>query len=473
MFLIKSFPNVKQLSHLSSLRLRLTVGIAAMSILGLSGVVLWISWQMQSILVVTHKNNTRYIVGRFPADVEIYSDMVSVEEGTQKAIDNLSNPQTLLWVKTPQGKIFAQSQALQMGMTGSNLVSLTNIPPQPELQKVNNRYWLLCSTQLVVKGVTLGDFYIAQDITKDQMMFWRVMRSLLMISIIATIVMTIAIAWYIQTSLTPLKRMSQMTKDISPETLGEVQIQLENAPSEVKELAGTLQTTLTRLSHAWDNQRQLVSNVSHELRTPLTVVSGYLQSTLRRGNNLTDMQREALETASSEADRTVQLLQDLLDLARAEHGGMYFNLETIVLNELLTELEGMVHQYPIPVKLSLPDQLIKVKGDKNRLKQVFLNLIDNAVKYSHSPEPITLKLSHNKQQAKIEVCDRGVGIPLADQTRIFERFYRVDEARSRNVGGTGLGLSIVKTLVEGMGGSINVISQLNQGTTFVILLPLS
>ncbi|WP_232826181.1 cell wall metabolism sensor histidine kinase WalK [Cyanothece sp. BG0011] len=463
---------MKQLSHLTSLRLRLTVGIAAMSILGLSGVVLWISWQMQSILVVTHKNNTRYIVGRFPSDVEIYSDMVSLEEGTQKAIDNLSNPQTLLWVKTPQGEIFAQSQALQMGMTGSNLVSLTDIPPQPELQKVNNRYWLLCSTKLVVKGVTLGNFYIAQDITKDQMMFWGVMRSLLIISVMATILMTIAIAWYIQTSLTPLKRMSQMTKDIDPETLGKVQLELENAPSEVKELAGTLQTTLTRLAHAWDNQRQLVSNVSHELRTPLTVVSGYLQSTLRRGNNLTDLQREALETASSEADRTVQLLQDLLDLARAEHGGMYFNLETIVLNELLTEIEGMVHQYPLPVTVSLPTQVIKVKGDKNRLKQVFLNLIDNAVKYSHSPEPIILKLSHNKQQAKIEVCDRGVGIPLADQTRIFERFYRVDEARSRNIGGTGLGLSIVKTLVEGMGGTIHVISGPHQGTTFTILLPL-
>ena len=103
MFLIKSFPSVKQLSHLTSLRVRLTVGIAAMSILGLSGVVTGICWQMQSILVVTHKNNTRYIAGRFPSDVEIYSDMVSLEEGTQRAIDNLSNPQTLLWVKGPQG----------------------------------------------------------------------------------------------------------------------------------------------------------------------------------------------------------------------------------------------------------------------------------------------------------------------------------------------------------------------------------
>ncbi len=473
MFLIKSIPNVKQLSHLTSLRVRLTLGIAAMSILGLTGVVTGISWQMQRILVVTHKNNTRYIAERFPSDVKIYSDMVSLQEGTQKAIDNLSNSQTLLWVKTPQGQILAQSEALKMGMMGTDLVSLTDIPAKPELQRINNRYWLLCATKLVVKGVNLGEFYIAQDITKDQTMFLSIMSSLLLVSVIATVLLTMAIAWYIQTALQPLKRMSHKTKDISPETLGKVQIELENAPSEVKELAQTLQTTLTRLSTAWEDQRQLVSNVSHELRTPLTVVSGYLQSTLRRGNNLTDIQREALETASSEAERTIQLLQDLLDLARAENGRMYFHLETIVLNELLAEIEGMVHQYAIPMQFSLPDQLVTVKGDKNRLKQVFLNLIDNAAKYSHSPEPILIKLSQEKQQVNIQVCDRGVGIPLAHQTRIFERFYRVDEARSRNVGGTGLGLSIVKTLVEGMGGTIKVMSQPNQGTTFTILFPVS
>ncbi|MEL4897781.1 sensor histidine kinase [Crocosphaera sp. Alani8] len=471
MFLIKSLPNVKQLSNLASLRVRLTLGIASMSILGLGVVGMGVCWQMQNILVVAHKNNTHYIADRFPSDVEIYSDMVSLEEGTQKAIDNLSNSQTLLWVRDTQGELTAQSEALKMGMRGKNLLSLTDIASQPEFRKIGDRYWVLCSTRLVVKGVDLGDFHIAQDITKDQMMFWGVMRSLLMVSIIATILMTGSIAWYIQTALQPLKRMSKTTKDISPETLGQVQLELENAPSEVKELANTLQTTLTRLSNAWEDQRQLVSNVSHELRTPLTVVSGYLQSTLRRGNNLTDIQKEALETASSEADRTIQLLQDLLDLARAENGRMYFHLETIVLNELLGEIEGMVHQYPIPVEISLPNESVKIKGDKNRLKQVFLNLIDNAVKYSHSPEPIVIQLSQEKQQANIQVCDRGVGIPLAHQTRIFERFYRVDEARSRNVGGTGLGLSIVKTLVEGMGGTIKVISKPNQGTTFTILFP--
>ena len=464
---------VRKLFNLNSLQIRLTVGIAAVSMLGLSGVVIWISWQMQHLLIVTHKNNTRYIAGRFPHDVEIYSDMVSVEEGTQKAIDNLTNHQTLLWVKTHQGNILAQSKLLAMGMRGATLVSLKNIPPQPDLQLVNGRYWLLCATDLVVKGANLGKFYIAQDITGDQIMFLSLMRSLSLASLIALCGITVVIAWYVRKSLQPLHRMSQLTETISAEQLGEAKIQLENAPSEVRELAQTLEKTLMRLSDAWEDQRQLVSNVSHELRTPLTVVSGYLQSVLRRGQNLTDIQREALETAASEADRTIQLLQDLLDLARADSGRMYFHVEPINVNELLDEIQGMVSQYPVPLEFSSPGHPVSIKGDKNRLKQVLLNLIDNAVKYSQSPDPIKVKLEQNKGKAKLQVCDRGVGIPLADQTRIFERFYRVDEARSRHAGGTGLGLSIVKTLVEGMGGTITVTSQLGKGSVFTVTLPLS
>ncbi|MEA5511915.1 HAMP domain-containing sensor histidine kinase [Crocosphaera sp. UHCC 0190] len=466
---LKTFTNV---FDPTSLRIRLTVGIAAVSILGLSGVVTWISWRMQDILVITHKNNTKYIAGRFPHDVEIYSDMVSIQEGTQKAIDNLTNTNTLLWVKTPQGEIFAQSMPLKMGSRGIKLVSLTDIPPQPDLQLVNGRYWLLCATDLVVKGVTLGEIYIAQDITGDQTMFLSLMRSLSFASLITIVCMTLVIAWYIKKSLQPLNRISQLTANISAEQLGEAKIQLENAPSEVKALAKTLETTLMRLSEAWEDQRQLVSNVSHELRTPLTVVSGYLQSTLRRGHNLTDIQREALETAASEADRTIQLLQDLLDLARADSGRMYFHFEPIILNELLAEIQGMVSQYPVLLKFSLPAEKVTVKADKNRLKQVLLNLIDNAVKYSQSFEPIMIKLDQEKGKVKLQICDRGIGIPLGDQTRIFERFYRVDEARSRHTGGTGLGLSIVKTLVEGMGGTIGVISQVDQGSTFTVILPL-
>jgi hypothetical protein len=229
---------------------------------------------------------------------------------------------------------------------------------------------------------------------------------------------------------------------------------------------------LARLSESWEQQRQFVSNVSHELRTPLTIVHGYLQSVLRRGTNLTEPQREALETAGSEAERIIRLLQDLLDLARADSGHMHFHIESLVLNDLVATVAGMAEQYNNrPIVIEAVPSAISVRADRNCLKQVLLNLIDNAVKFSDPSQPVTLKLDQLGEQAIIQVCDRGLGIPLQHQTRIFERFYRMDEARARSTGSYGLGLSIVKTLVDGMGSNVTVRSKLGEGSTFTVTLP--
>ncbi len=457
----------------TSLKFRLTFGIAVFSAIGLGGLAVWISMRMQHILVATHKENIVYIAERFTHDVEIYSDMVSLEMGAQKAIDNLSDDNKILWVKNKNNVVTAKSAKLQNEAIAKNLLSLKNVPPIPQVKDLQGSYWLLCASPLKVKGVSLGQFYIAQDITSDQIMFLNLIRSLSIATLIAIAVMTLTIAFYINRSIKPLKRISQITSNISADKLNKAQIHLDNAPSEVRELADTFEQMLERLAQSWEHQRQLLSNVSHELRTPLTIISGYLQSTLRRGSNLTDIQREALTTASSEADRTVQLLRDLLDLARADSGAIHFQNQKILLNDLIVDVAEMAQQYSDRhIDIESPNQLIAIEADLNRLKQVLLNLIDNAVKYSQPDTNITmqLKLCSKSNDAVIAVCDRGVGIPLQQQPRIFERFYRIDEARNRS-GGTGLGLSIVKTLVEGMGGKITVRSQLGEGSTFTVCFP--
>ncbi len=463
----------------SSLRVRLTVGVAAVSAVGLGGVAFWTSWKMQQILVATHKQTVEYIADRFPTDVEIYSDMMSLESGVPRAIANLTNVNTLLWVRHPDGRVGARSLRLSAGAEATPLLSLPQKPFPPQVQLLNGRYWVLCATPLQVEGENLGMLYVAQDITNDQVMFFSLVRTLGFASLLAIAGMTIAIAIYIQRSLQPLQRMSQLTENISAEDLGEARIHLDNPPSEVRELVQTFDKMLVRLFEAWEQQRQFVSNVSHELRTPLTIVSGYLQSTLRRGDNLREPQREALEIAASEAERTIHLLKDLLDLARADSGHRHFQLEPVVLNDLVEEVASMARQYSdrvINVASTIPtlssvSQIITAKADAHRLKQVLLNLIDNAVKYSHPDHPVTLNLKEQGEWAMIQVCDQGTGIPLPQQTRIFERFYRVDETRARSTGGTGLGLSIVKTLVEGMGGTVSVRSQLGEGSTFTVTLP--
>lgn len=457
---------------LRSLRVRLTLGIATVSTLGMGSVALWTSWKMQQILVSTNKQNIVYVAERLEHEVEIYSQMTYHQAAIQKAINNLSGENLWIWFRGRNGKVTAQSLR-EADSHFDTLKNLPKIPLKPEVERVNGRYWVLCGAPLQAQGKTLGKIYLAQNITKDQVMLLNVIPSLLIATLISLVIMTVIIAVYIQRSLQPLKYISRTTQAISADRLVDAQIQVEDsAPTEVRELAQTFDQMLVRLNEGWENQRQFVSNVSHELRTPLTVVSGYLQSILRRENNLTEPQREALQIASSEADSTIQLLQELLELARADSGHLRLQMEPVVINHLAEEVIGMAKQYSNrQIHFEANHGKIQVKTDRNRLKQVLINLVDNAIKYSPDDQPVMVKLSQQGEQVKIEVCDRGIGIPLADQARIFERFYRVDEARSRSTGGTGLGLSIVKTLVEGMGGTVHVRSNQQQGSTFTVTLP--
>lgn len=429
---------------------------------------------MYQQLISTHKQNLKYIFDRFPRDVAYYSQMRPPQTGLQPAIDHLTAENVVLWVKEPDGTIAAKSMALS-GRTDNINETLMNLPAKmiiPQKDYISGRYWLWCSGSLTVKGTYLGQFYIAQDITSDRTMLVSVVRSLGMASVAAIAGITVAIAFYVRRSLSYVRQLSQLTDTISADDLGNARMKLDRAPTEVRELARTCNLMLERLSEAWEQQRLFVSNVSHELRTPLSIVSGYLQSTLRRGTNLTEPQREALEIAVGEADRTIQLLQDLLDLARADSGYLRFHIEPLPIADLVTEVAAMARQYTNrEIEVHCGTGLLKANGDRDRLKQVLLNLIDNAVKYSNSSTSIVLQLRTVGDRVAIDVCDKGSGIPLPHQARIFERFYRVDEARARSTGGTGLGLSIVKTLVEGMGGSVFVRSKLGDGSVFTVTLP--
>jgi signal transduction histidine kinase len=457
----------------NSLRLRLTAGVAAFSILGLGSLASWTGWRMQQILIESHKKNIEEIATTIPRDVEMLSRMGSEEKAVSQALKSFKANNALLWVETLDNKVLATSNTL---MNSSNsqekqLVAFAKVPIKPKVFRIDNSYYVLCSDSLTIKGKVIGKILVAQDITRDQTMFVAMMKGVAATSVLVIIIMAGAIAFYIQRSLKPLRQLSQMTEVISAEDLGKAQLYLDKAPTEVKQLAETCNMMLSRLSDSWEKERQFVSNVSHELRTPLTIVHGYLQSVLRRQQNLTEIQKEALETAASEAESTISLLQVLLELARADHGNLHLNIEKCVLNDVVDEVVEMADKYSDrDIQVEASREIIEVKADYTRLKQVLLNLIDNAVKYSEAGTPITLRLTRKEDEGCVQVCDVGYGIPLQHQSRIFERFYRADEARNR-AGGTGLGLSIVKTLVEGMGGKVSVRSKLSEGSVFTVCLP--
>ncbi|MEB3341236.1 HAMP domain-containing sensor histidine kinase [Okeania sp.] len=530
----------------SSLQIRLTVGIALFSVLGLGSVALWTSWKMQQLLLVSHKHKIEQMAERFPKDVEMYSKMWYTNKSLQKAINNLTIANVFLWVKNQDGEILAESQGLRKDTDHFILKSLNEMPQKSLVHEMNGRYFVLCSGPLTVNGINIGKLYVVSDITRDREMLVTMVMSMSIASVLAIMAVTVAITIYVKRSLIPLCQISQLADNINADRLAEARVSLEKAPSEVKEMARTLDIMLGRLSDSWEQQREFVSNVSHELRTPLTIVSGYLQSILRRGNNLTETQKEAILVASGEAQRTIELLKHLLELARADSGQIHFHLELVVLNDLVAEVVEMAKQCSdrkiilrlgnegnivngekvsslgkdvvcsgvnnsvcfdfdnsnkLSSEINLDDNFlggelslksknvgqvkeryvdksgdflsIKITADVNRLKQVLLNLIDNAVKYSDEKSSIILNVYTQNNEAIIQVCDQGQGIPLSQQAKIFERFYRGDEARNRAGNGAGLGLSIVKTLVEGMGGNIQVYSKLEQGSVFTVKLPLT
>ncbi len=459
-----------------SLQWQLTVGIATLAALGVGGVITGLSWHLDTLIVSSHKEQVRNLAKRFEQTVEIYGEMLPDAMVLQKAIDHLSTGDTLIWVTDLQGEIIAQSEIMKLGGREESLlhVNAPKLPPDPRVRSVGQGHWVVCGQDLVFRGTTLGKVNIAHDITGDHLMFQRLVWTLGATGVGAIALLILAIALYIRRALRPLQAIQDATASISIDTLDQAPILIAAAPSEIAQLSIAFNRMLLRLHDSWEQQHQFVSNVSHELRTPLTLVAGYLQSTLRRATNLSEPQRDALNIAASEAERTVQLLEDLLDLARADSGHFPLHCEPLALEPFITEVADMVRQYsdrPLQVEISRPAPV--AIADPNRLKQVLLNLIDNAVKYSEAGEPVAIAAQIQGDKAEMQVRDRGIGIPLSHQARLFERFYRVDDSRCRTTGGTGLGLSIVKTLVDGMGGRVSVRSRPGHGSTFIITLPLA
>ncbi len=459
-----------------SIQFRITIGMVLASILGIGSFTGWINLRMRQLLVESHKANALLVASRLGDDVDLYEKTMAVQTAMAMAIDYREQPDVAIWVSAPSGELLAQSDTLLMGswQVNSFATELMTIAQRKgqglEVMRLQSRQLVVCSSPLEINGQLVGELYVVDDITEDQRSLAQITRTLALSSLLAIGVGAIATSFYISRSLSPIRKMNRLAANVSADNLADTRLEFDRAPTEVQELAQACNMMISRLSAAWDQQRQFVSDVSHELRTPLTLVHGYLQSTLRRSQNLSDSQREGLEIAAEEADRTIRLLQDLLDLARADGGHFRFQLSREPLHMVVQEVLEMSQYVSDRIHANLAP--VEAIVDSNRLKQVLINLMDNALKYSEPDKPIHVSLTQMGDRAYIEVKDQGCGIPLADLNKIFAPFYRVDEDRSRATGGTGLGLSIVKTLVEGMNGTLKVQSKLGEGSLFTVSLPI-
>ena len=455
----------------NSLQFRLTVELIVLSVISLTGVTVWAGWRMEQTVVNGHKQMLEYEAMRFPDQVEMYMETEGIKAGIERTLNKVSTSGLGILVNDENGKILAKSANEHDLSADLRNIGYSEVPTTPQVIRISDRYVVMCGNTLTVNGKLVGKVYLSQDITKDQLQLNNGIYGLIIVSISATVILIVAIALRIRKALFPLEQMSQMANLISIDDLSAAKLELAKAPDEILGLAQTFNEMLQRLSSAWEQQRQFVGNVSHELRTPLTVIGGYLQSLLRRGDNLSIYQKQAIETASAETERTIQMLQDLLDLARADSGNLHFRQAPVFLNTLVAEVAAMSAKVSDrSVTAITQDQDIVALADQDRLQQVLINLVDNAIKYS--ADPVEIQLETREDQAIIHICDRGIGIALAHQQRVFERFYRSDDPSTRSRDGTGLGLAIAKSLVEGMNGKISLMSKPNEGSIFTISLPL-
>jgi two-component system phosphate regulon sensor histidine kinase PhoR len=220
-------------------------------------------------------------------------------------------------------------------------------------------------------------------------------------------------------------------------------------------------------------KKDFVANVSHELRTPLASIKGYSETLLDGGIDEERTHRDFLGVIDRNATRMSRIIDDLLILSRLESDPMAIVRTEVDLRELLCSTEKSFKKQAkdkgIGITAEIPEDLPRVRGDRDRLEQVVVNLLDNAIKYTPSGGSVRLKARSaggSGGSVSVDVEDTGIGIPENDMPRIFERFYRVDKARSRELGGTGLGLAIVKHIVQGHNGKLHVKSTPGEGSTF-------
>lgn len=223
------------------------------------------------------------------------------------------------------------------------------------------------------------------------------------------------------------------------------------------------------------SRREFVANVSHELRTPLTTVKSYAETLMDMSDS--DIQKKFLNTIAAEADRMTRIVKDLLTLSRLDEG--QYEVRPFERFELSSFVEGISERMYFPAKekhqtlrFFAPDEPFYIMSDKDKLEQVIINIISNAVKYTPENGNIEVYVGKLYTDAFIKVCDNGIGIPEENLPRIFERFYRVDKARSRETGGTGLGLAIAKQIMNRLGGNITINSTYGKGTEVIVAVPL-
>lgn len=323
------------------------------------------------------------------------------------------------------------------------------------------------------EGTVVGTMQLASPLTTVDEAQHALLIVLLSGGLVAVLLAALVGWTTASAALRPLERVTETALQITRADDLSRRIPLSGPPQgEVGRLIIAFNETLERLENLFETQRRFLADVSHELRTPLTTILGNLDLMRKMGQ----LDTESLDAISSETQRMKRLVQDILVLTQAESGRLPLARSEVELDTLVLEVfqqSKVLAQERVEVRLGQEDQA-RVLGDRDRLKQVLLNLASNAIEYTPQGGTVTLGLACVGDWARVTVSDTGPGIPQEELPHIFERFYRVDRSRKRTgAGGAGLGLSIAYWITRSHDGRLEVASEVGRGTTFSVWLPQS
>ncbi len=331
------------------------------------------------------------------------------------------------------------------------------------------------ATPLNVDSQTRAALVVGR-VTNDILSVLAAFRMVMLNSSILALLLAGVGGWFLAgRTLKPVERIADIARGIGESDLSR-RIDVVS-DDELGRLAKTLNGMIARLEEAFVKQRQFVADASHELRTPLAVLQAESSLALEKTRDPEEYRR-SLELVSQEVDYMSEIVGKLLVLARSDAGCEPINVQDVDLAGLLAELgqdlEALAQEKGLRLGLGFgPPDGLTVRGDRVKLRQLFMNILDNAIRYTPAGGEITVAAAREDEQAVISIGDTGMGIPADHLPFIFDRFYRVDKVRTDGEGGTGLGLAIATSIARMHGGSIEVESRVGEGTTFRIRLPLA
>lgn len=276
--------------------------------------------------------------------------------------------------------------------------------------------------------------------------------------------------WMAQQALRPVQRLSRLVREIRAETLNR-RLAWDGPPDEVQELADAFDEMLEHLERVFEQQSQFAANAAHELRTPLATLRTNLEVVLSDPHATLADYREMAGALERALERLERRVNDLLLLARGEKDmraePVYL---AVLIDDAIQELEPLAQSHQVSLRCDMTDEVV-LQADAPLLARAISNLIENGIRYNHPGGSVTVTVHRERDGVAVKVADTGIGIPPQEQSRIFERFYRIDRSRARQQGSSGLGLSIAAHIVQLHGGHIHVESTPGAGSTFTIWLP--